>query len=238
MGGLGSGSRRRSWIATTDEAIRLPMSWVQALPEVEILREALAADVAAQVELEVFYTGPEGYVFRPWVGTRTKHGFPGELGQVPRTEWLSETSLFVRLIGTRPNYGGVRLWFVCPQSACGRRCSILYREANTNARAFRCRRCARLAYRSQRMCRRDRMEYRAAKLVARLDPTWNWGAPIAKPKRMHWGTFNRIAAEVDRLDRRWQPAMASKFALSRSEEAVQEKLTEVDLSRVWEAEAD
>ncbi len=43
---------------------------------------------------------------------------------------------------TKPNFGGYRRWFECPD--CARRCRILYLEDH-----FKCRRCAGLVYPSQ-----------------------------------------------------------------------------------------
>jgi hypothetical protein len=47
--------------------------------------------------------------------------------------------LIVQLTATSVRFGGLR-WFVCPRPECLRRCRILYREVDTNARAFACRR--------------------------------------------------------------------------------------------------
>lgn len=238
MGGIGSGSPRRSWIATTEEAITLPFSWLRMDPAVARLRQVLQHDSTALVELEIAEAEQVGYRLRPWVGTRTKYGLPGDAGEVPRVKWLSETSFFVQLVATRPNYGGVRLWFICPRSSCGRRCAVLYREQRTNARAFTCRNCARFAYQTQRMSRIDRIEFRAAKLVGRLDPRWDFGQPIAKPKGMHWRTFNRIAARVQALDRIWQPALEGRLSVFRSSDAIKAKIEEFSPDREWASDRD
>lgn len=49
-------------------------------------------------------------------------------------------------ITTRPYYGGLRCWFVCP--ACGTRCVKLYSPAGSRS-PFACRRCWGLVYGSQ-----------------------------------------------------------------------------------------
>ncbi|MFH2063161.1 MAG: hypothetical protein ABIJ46_03335 [bacterium] len=66
--------------------------------------------------------------------------------------WTSEKTdqdYRIRLTTTRPNYGGVRWWFVCPLSrngrACDRRVGVLY----LGGRYFGCRRCYRLPYDKQ-----------------------------------------------------------------------------------------
>jgi hypothetical protein len=167
MGGFNSGSARRSEIATTDTAISLAMSDFKDLAPFKNLRGHLEGDIRSIVEVEI--TADEGgYHVRSWVGTRTRYGFGVDANEVERSEWLSPDSMFIALTGTRPNYGGVRLWFVCPRSDCGRRCAVLYREKQTNARAFVCFPCSRLAYATQRLSRIDRAEYRSAKLRQRL----------------------------------------------------------------------
>jgi hypothetical protein len=56
----------------------------------------------------------------------------------------------VRLTATRPRFGGLRWWFVCPLivngAACGKRVVKLYLPPR--AHYFGCRRCQRLTYRS------------------------------------------------------------------------------------------
>ena len=57
-----------------------------------------------------------------------------------------EMSYHVRLETTRPNYGGLRWWFLCPLSGCGRRVLKLYLGPRANR--FGCRKCHGLSYRS------------------------------------------------------------------------------------------
>ena len=52
----------------------------------------------------------------------------------------------VQLQTTPCNYGGVRWWFTCPLSGCGRRVGKLYLPPG--GRYFGCRRCYQLTYRS------------------------------------------------------------------------------------------
>lgn len=211
MGGWNSGSVRRSEIATTADAIALPMAALKDLSVVQSARHALEADQTAITELEIL-AKEGGYRLRAWLGTRTRYGLPGSAGEVPRAEWLSEDSLFIAVVATRPNYGGVRLWFICPRSECHRRCAVLYRETQTNARAFTCLRCSRLVYATQRMSRIDRAEYRAAKMTLRLDASPNQPNAYRKPKWMRWRTFDRIVGEIDAIDRQWRPVRVTQFA--------------------------
>lgn len=54
---------------------------------------------------------------------------------------------FVNVTTTRPYYGGVRNWFLCPR--CGRRCGVLY-----GPDLFACRLCHGLAYESSQTAHR------------------------------------------------------------------------------------
>jgi hypothetical protein len=50
----------------------------------------------------------------------------------------------LRVVTTRPHFGGARAWLLCPVPRCGRRCTALYYFKDAHA----CRRCHRLAYSS------------------------------------------------------------------------------------------
>ena len=52
----------------------------------------------------------------------------------------------VRLVRTKPRFGGERVWFACP--GCGRRCRVLFGGAR-----FRCRTCSGLRYGSHAQAR-------------------------------------------------------------------------------------
>ncbi len=64
-----------------------------------------------------------------------------ELGYGGRFE---KQAYAIRLLATRPFYGGRRWWFECP--ACGQRCFKIYLPPG--ARGFACRGCYDLTYRS------------------------------------------------------------------------------------------
>jgi hypothetical protein len=98
----------------------------------------------------------------------------------------------VYLAPTRPHFGGLRWWFVCPH--LNRRVRKLYLPLG--GRHFWSRRAYELAYASQRETKYDRALRRARKLRLRLggDPA-NDEYPD-KPPRMRWATYNRL---MDRL---------------------------------------
>ena len=97
----------------------------------------------------------------------------------------------VRLDWTPCGFGGRRVWWRCPALGCGRRVAVLH-----GGRVFACRKCTRLAYRSQREADDDRAIRRASTIRRRLA----WPAGIlhdigGKPKGMHWRTYWRLFAQ-------------------------------------------
>jgi hypothetical protein len=104
----------------------------------------------------------------------------------------------------RRNYGGKRPWFLCPARGCGRRVAVLY-----GGGIFACRHCHRLAYQSQREQPHSR---------AMIRTTWG-GSPSlgesfpAKPKGMHWRTYERLRLEAERAEARsWPPWLLRQVA--------------------------
>lgn len=125
----------------------------------------------------------------------------------------------VRLDWTPCTLGGQRVWWRCPAVDCGRRVAVLY-----GGRIFACRRCYRLAYRSQREANDDRATRRADKLRSQLD--WEPGILNGnglKPKGMHWTTFERLQREHDAHVGAALAGMAAKLGL------LQGRLGEIDI---------
>jgi hypothetical protein len=107
----------------------------------------------------------------------------------------------VPLTWTPCPYGGRRPWFVCLGGRCGRRVAILYGVR----RDFRCRRCAHLAYESQREDRMSRQLSKAQTIRLRLGGSASLREPFPeKPKGMHWRTYERL---------RWRELMAHEAFL-------------------------
>ncbi|MDP3521949.1 MAG: hypothetical protein Q8S02_15135 [Hydrogenophaga sp.] len=103
-------------------------------------------------------------------------------------QWLVELSV------TPLNFGGHRRWMVCPE--CGGRREALHVLGDRLA----CRVCLGLRYGCQHENRRARLVRRIDKIRVRLG--WPPGplAPAAgKPPGMRWGTFHRLAGELDML---------------------------------------
>ncbi|MGZ4954397.1 MAG: hypothetical protein ACXV8Q_04720 [Methylobacter sp.] len=98
----------------------------------------------------------------------------------------------VYLMQTDCHYGGVRHWFRCEY--CQGRVGVLYLSGGQCA----CRKCFKLAYKSEQETKHDRLFRKAGKIRRRLG--WQSGIALpdgAKPKGMHWKTFYRMKAEHD-----------------------------------------
>ena len=98
----------------------------------------------------------------------------------------------IRFTTSRPPFGGLRWWFVCPRS--GRRVRKLYLPLG--GRHFWSRRAYELAYASQRETKYDRALRRARKLRLRLGGDPDDDEYPDKPPRMRWATYSRL---MDRL---------------------------------------
>jgi hypothetical protein len=113
---------------------------------------------------------------------------------------------------TGQHLGGDRRWFRCP--GCGRRCAILYGGVR-----FRCRRCYRLAYQSQNEAPMWRGLAQAQKLRQRFGGSGAMDEPFpAKPKGMHWTTYEAFCRKAERLEGRvnameevWINRLSSSF---------------------------
>jgi hypothetical protein len=90
---------------------------------------------------------------------------------------------------TTPNYGGRRLWWLCP--TCYRRVRILYCNG-----MFVCRQCTGVYYETQQskalLVRIDNQLYRIRQRLAG-DSKITEHLPILKPNYMHWRTYSRLA---------------------------------------------
>ena len=114
----------------------------------------------------------------------------------PGGEW-EDVREPVPLTWTTCNFGGQRLWFVCPGAGCGRRVAILYGPG----RYFLCRYCYDLVYESQRESGMYRARHKAQSIRERLGGSANMMEPFPeKPKGMHWSTYERLWWEHHEAD--------------------------------------
>ena len=100
--------------------------------------------------------------------------------------------LVVKVEWSPCNYGGRRPWFLCPVEGCSRRATVLY-----GVEDFRCRRCCKMSYESQRVAPQDRALWRAQHLRERMGASVNVSLPLPpKPKGMHSWTYTKLCIRV------------------------------------------
>lgn len=98
---------------------------------------------------------------------------------------------------TSCNYGGERLWFLCPR--CSKRVGLLCCDGPL----FLCRHCYQLPYASQQQGRMDRLIDQKHKLGEQLFEHYDYGEGWGKKKGMHWKTYHCLHARYKALERQW-----------------------------------
>jgi len=83
------------------------------------------------------------------------------------------------------HYGRQRPWFRCPN--CIRRCAIIY----LGGQGFHCRKCYQLPYRSQQVCKLDRLIRKRVMLEERLYDT---------NKGLHYRTLERLRGQLNEIE--------------------------------------
>ena len=119
----------------------------------------------------------------------------------------------VSLDRTRCNYGGERLWFLCPGRGCSRRVAILY-----GGSIFACRHCYQLAYESQGETGYNRALSRAQAIRMKLGGSPNMAEDFPdKPKGMHWRTYWRYCKQAEEAQAAsWAPWVYKMMARARA----------------------
>lgn len=174
---------------TPGSFFRLDVRWLK--------REGLLEPGRATTLRETHYGRPRGVV-----------GIEADEGGVTvtangRTQWLGITLTPVHLGGSRP-------WFRC---GCGNRAAILYGSPHTGGPRFACRECKRLAYPSQRECPRYRPVTMASRIRSQLGGSPSLVDPFpAKPKGMHWTTYERRRARALAYERQSLEGLQSTLA--------------------------
>ncbi|CAK1243659.1 hypothetical protein R55227_BLOPHJLP_01017 [Fructobacillus tropaeoli] len=132
-------------------------------------------------------------------------------------EYVNWLGCNIAIATTKPNYGGLRYWFVCPY--CEKRKGALYQVG----RAVICRVCAGLYYAAQdNKARRNMFDKIMAlhdkqlNLINKLEPdlydselgidrltdydlAYRMYITPRKPKGMHWNTYARKLEQIDRI---------------------------------------
>lgn len=123
-------------------------------------------------------------------------------------ERAEQVEQFVRLVSTRPHYGGVRWWMICPN--CGGRCAKLFMPPG--ASRFASRKAWGIAYRSQRTAPRDLPFERLYRLQRRLGLEEDCELPIIRPKGMWRRTYAPLEARYWELDAQCNDQMVATYA--------------------------
>jgi hypothetical protein len=124
-------------------------------------------------------------------------------------DWQTE-EYPVFLDSTRCNYGGTRLWFLCPGRGCSCRVAVLY-----GGSIFACRQCHQLSYESQRETAYSRALGKAQTIKVKLGGSPGGDFPD-KPRGMHWQTYERLFAEFKAAENRSWPPWLIKQILQRN----------------------
>lgn len=124
------------------------------------------------------------------------------------TPWWSEEAekvdYTIKIASTHPNYGGRRLWFICPIT--GRRAAVLHKP-NTSS-YFASRHAFNMLYESQSQCPISRAAERKWKLINKLGGENFY---YLKPKGMHRKTHERMLKEIEALEYRLDYSMLMRF---------------------------
>ena len=182
----GNGSNRWTWERTrqeTDPLLSLDIRWLRKIG-------ALRSGAIAQPEWTS--RGEPAGTITTIMGRDGKTLTLIYRTRRPGKEWQPVEEI-VSLDGTACNYGGERLWFLCPQ--CNSRRAVLF---SVDGR-FRCRQCHDLAYSSTREDAHERSIRRSQTLQKQLGGGGNgvaiWEIP-PRPTRMHWQTYARLVREL------------------------------------------
>ena len=117
----------------------------------------------------------------------------------------------VRLETTKPHFGGVRWWFLCPLS--GRRAQVLYLPWNGGT-VFASRQAWGMAYQSQRQTAEDRAvewSFKARKRLGIADQNMLEMPYSPKPKWMRLHTHRRLVGTIRQCWRMQMAYMARRW---------------------------
>lgn len=117
----------------------------------------------------------------------------------------------IRLVCTRPHFGGQRWWMICPYQ--GHRIGKLYLP--NGAGRFASRTAWRVGYRSQQSASRDRPFDRLNRLQRRLGCREGYDALIKRPKGMWHRTHERHEARYRELSRACDSEMMAALEILR-----------------------
>lgn len=120
-------------------------------------------------------------------------------------EWVGVEEV-VRFDRTACNFGGYRMWFLCPH--CWRRVAVLY----GGEKYFLCRHCCNLTYASQQESRPYRLLEKARRIRERFGGGDDMTEPFPlKPKNIPWKTYNKLRKESERAKNLCWSLMEKRF---------------------------
>lgn len=86
---------------------------------------------------------------------------------------------------TKPAYGGIRYWLICPYCSENRRTLYWHKQR------WECKKCTGLLYRSQSYSKQGQALWQAEQLEAKLN------SDGTKPKWMRWPTYDKICEDIE-----------------------------------------
>jgi hypothetical protein len=191
MGGFGSG--RTGGCPTVEDGLTLDLGQLirqcRVMPEQHVSGSLVwtrtrTGERVASIGYEAWMLDPD----RSWI--RLQYTRTGR-----RDGATLASDYQVQLTTTRPRFGGLRWWFICPLT--GRRAAKLHLPGG--AHRFACRQAYRLAYRSQRESGMDQTHARQARLYRKLGNEYRACLEFAprRPKWMRHKTYARLKADVE-----------------------------------------
>ena len=141
MGGFGSGREAEVYSGTVEECLQLDVNW---FVRKGIIRQSCQTSGIISWE-RLMVTSSIGYEAQCYLEN-------GHIRLYYRTSSLTMgeqvINYNVELFTTKPYFGGVRWWFICPGQDCDRMVAKLYQPPRANF--FLCRTCQNLTYTSCR----------------------------------------------------------------------------------------
>jgi hypothetical protein len=142
MGGLGSGRQAEVYSGTVEDALSLDVNWLvkegiirQGCKTNGIITWSQTAGITSSIGYESYCEIDSGNIRLSYT--------------LRHMAWAdSDISYYIDLVTTKPNFGGVRWWFICPGERCEKRVGKLYQPPG--AQYFLCRTCQNLTYTSCR----------------------------------------------------------------------------------------
>lgn len=162
---------RKGWIAEGCKSSGRSLSWSRG------------AQLAGSISYDYDLTDPDNATLRlHWRSCRAGG------------DWVRREQV-IRLVYTRPHYGGRRWWMICPVR--GDRVAKLYLPHNGDI--FAGRKAWRIAYRSQRVADHDKPFERLNRLQRKLGCREGYDEWLFRPKGMWHRTFARHQARFEKI---------------------------------------